>query len=154
MTNPTTAKPQKEKAARKPSKDGGFTLLELLVVTTILVLLAVATGTVVINYLGRAKTDAARLQIDQIEAGLDLFRLDVGRYPTQQEGITALVAAPGGIDSWRGPYIRKQAALTDPWGAEFQYVFPGRNGTYDLYSYGADGTEGGEDEAADVKSWE
>ncbi len=154
MTNPTTAKPQGEKATRKPSKDGGFTLLELLVVTTILVLLAVATGTVVINYLGRAKTDAARLQIDQIEAGLDLFRLDVGRYPTQQEGITALVAAPGGIDSWRGPYIRKQAALTDPWGAEFQYVFPGRNGTYDLYSYGADGTEGGEDEAADVKSWE
>ncbi len=154
MTNPTTTKPEREKAIRKPSKDGGFTLLELLVVTTILVLLAVATGTVVINYLGRAKTDAARLQIDQIEAGLDLFRLDIGRYPTQQEGITALVAAPGGLDSWRGPYVRKKAALTDPWGTEFQYVFPGRNGTYDLYSYGADGTEGGEDEAADVKSWE
>lgn len=154
MTNPTTTKPQRERATRKPSKDGGFTLLELLVVTTILVLLAVATGTVVINYLGRAKTDAARLQIDQIEAGLDLFRLDIGRYPTQQEGITALVAAPGGLDSWRGPYVRKKAALTDPWGTEFQYVFPGRNGTYDLYSYGADGTEGGEDEAADVKSWD
>lgn len=154
MTTPTTAQQPTDKAGRKARKEGGFTLLELLVVTTILVLLAVATGTVVINYLGRAKTDAARLQIDQIEAGLDLFRLDVGRYPTQQEGITALVAAPGGLDSWRGPYVRKQAALTDPWGTEFQYVFPGRNGIYDLFSYGADGSEGGEDEAEDVKSWE
>ena len=145
---------QRQAAARRLAREAGLTLLELLVVVTILVLLTVAIGTVALNYLGGAKTDAARLQITQIEAGLDLYRLDMGRYPTQQEGLTALVERPAGAESWNGPYVRKRGALTDPWGAAFQYQAPGRQGAYDLFSYGADGVEGGSDDAADVVNWE
>lgn len=134
--------------------EAGLTLLELLVTITILVVLSVAVGTVALNYLGRGKADAARLQLSQIEAGLDLFQLDVGRFPDQREGLRALVEQPGGLDAWRGPYLRKDAALIDPWGAAFQYAQPGaRGGAYDLFSYGADGAEGGEDDAADVTNW-
>ncbi|MCG8441014.1 MAG: type II secretion system major pseudopilin GspG [Caulobacterales bacterium] len=136
-------------AMRAPA-DAGLTLLELLVVITILVLLSVAVGTVALNYLGRAKSDAAGLQLNQIEAGLDLFRLDVGRYPTEQEGLEALIANPGGLDRWKGPYVRKAETLTDPWGAPFHYAFPGQGGDFDIYSYGSDGEPGGADEAGDV----
>lgn len=134
-------------------KDAGLTLLELLVVVTILVILTVAIGTVALNYLGGAKSDAARLQVSQIEAGLDLYKLDVGRYPDGREGLAALVADPGGVENWRGPYVRKEAALIDPWGAPFQYAAPGRAGPYDLFSFGSDKVEGGEDDAADIVNW-
>lgn len=140
---------------RRPARrrDAGLTLLELLVTITILVLLTVAIGTVALNYLGRGKAEAARLQLSQIEAGLDLYLLDVGRYPTTEEGLGALIAAPTGVDAWRGPYLRKAAALSDPWGAAFRYEAPGRNGEFDLYSLGADGTEGGEGDDADIVNW-
>ena len=141
MTNPTD---------RKLRPDAGLTLLELLVVVTILVLLTVAIGTVALNYLDRGKAGAARLQMDQIETGLDLFRLDVGRYPSEQEGLAALVEEPGGVTGWRGPYVKRAATLTDPWGAAFQYSAPGDAHPYDLVSYGADGAVGGEDDAADI----
>lgn len=134
----------------KLPRDAGLTLLELLVVITILVLLTVAIGTVALNYLGRAKSDAAQLQISQITAGLDLYRLDLGRYPTESEGLEALVSQPSGADGWRGPYIQKVEALTDPWGAPFLYRAPGEEGPYDIISLGSDGREGGEDEAADL----
>ncbi len=130
----------------------GFTLLELLVVITILVILTVAVGTVALRYLGRSKADAALLQMSQIEAGLDLYKLDMGRYPTTEEGLSALVDAPGGAARWRGPYVRKKSTLIDPWGAEFRYTVPGQNLEYDLLSLGADGVEGGDDEAADIVS--
>lgn len=133
--------------------DSGLTLLELLVTITILVVLSVAIGTVALNYLGRGKADAAKLQLSQLEAGLDLYLLDMGRYPTSEEGLRALVSAPAGAEKWRGPYLRKEAALNDPWGAPFQYAAPGRKGDYDLYSYGADGVEGGEGDAADIVNW-
>ncbi|MEO0763736.1 MAG: type II secretion system protein GspG, partial [Pseudomonadota bacterium] len=91
---------------RPTAPDAGLTLLELLVVVTILVLLSVAVGTVALNYLGGARVDAARLQITQIEAGLDLYRLDFGRYPSEAEGLGALVEPPAGAEAWNGPYIR------------------------------------------------
>ncbi len=137
--------------ADRRRNQAGLTLLELLVVITILVVLTVAVGTVALRYLGRSKADAALLQINQIEAGLDLYKLDVGRYPTSQEGLGVLIEAPAGVDRWRGPYVGKAAAIVDPWGAEFLYEFPGRELDYDLYSFGADGVAGGEDDAADVE---
>ena len=133
-------------------RDAGLTLLELLVVVTILVLLTVAIGTVALNYLGRAKSDAAKLQISQIEAGLDLYRLDVGRYPSAQEGLGALLSRPAGEDKWRGPYLQKPEAINDPWGAQFLYRSPGTERAYDLVSLGADGAAGGEDENADISN--
>ncbi len=133
-----------------PRPDAGFTLLELLVVLTILVLLTVSVGTVALNYLGGARADAALLQRGQIEAGLDLFRLDVGRYPTTQEGLGALITRPSDGTRWNGPYLRNAEALADPWGAPFRYAAPGEGAPFDLYSLGADGVEGGEDENADI----
>lgn len=153
MFEPNRAMMRRPKRGRRRAQRearAGLTLLELLVVITILVLLAVAIGTVALNYLDRAKSDAARLQMNQIEAGLDLYRLDMGAYPTQEAGLQALVEAPTGVDGWRGPYIRKAATLIDPWGAPFQYATPGRDGPFDLLSYGADGAPGGDDDAADI----
>ncbi len=138
--------------SRRLAPDAGLTLLELLVVITILTLLTVAIGTVALNYLGGAKADAARLQMEQIATGLDLYRLDLGRYPTEEEGLDALVSAPAGAEGWNGPYLRKADALTDPWGAPFLYAVPGESGAYDLVSLGADGAEGGEDDAADLRN--
>lgn len=137
---------------RPLAKDAGLTLLELLVVVTILVLLTVSVGTVALNYLDRGKAGAAALQLEQIATGLDLFRLDLGRYPTQEEGLDALIAAPGGIEGWKGPYVKREAALTDPWGAPIIYTQPGTDALYDLVSLGADGQPGGEGDGADIKS--
>ena len=134
------------------TRDAGLTLLELLVVITILVVLTVAIGTVALNYLGSAKADAARLQLSQIEAGLDLYRLDMGQYPSEQDGLTALIDRPSDGDRWRGPYVKKAEALIDPWGTQFIYRAPGEEGLFDLLSYGADGLEGGEDDAADISN--
>lgn len=130
--------------------ESGLTLLELLVVVTILVLLSVAVGTVALNYLGGARSDAARLQIGQIAAGLDLYRLDMGSYPTPDEGLQALVEAPGGAEAWNGPYLRKEEALLDPWGRPFDYVPQDDGRSFTLTSLGADGVEGGEDDDADI----
>ncbi len=134
------------------TKDAGLTLLELLVVITILVVLTVAIGTVALNYLGGAKADAARLQISQIEAGLDLYRLDLGRYPTEREGLDALIEAPRGEDKWNGPYLRKSGALIDPWGNAFSYDAPTSGVDYAVTSLGSDGSPGGEGDAADLSS--
>ncbi len=137
---------------RKRSQ-AGFTLLELLVVITILGLLAAVAGTAAINYLGRARTDTTKLQIDQISAGLDLFRLDNARYPTKDEGLIALFEAPEGLPRWQGPYLKKREAINDAWGNPFRYESPGQHGEVDIYSYGADNAEGGDGEDSDVTSW-
>lgn len=148
-----TAAPAPRRSTARARADAGFTLLELLVVVTILVLLTAAVGTVALNFLGGAKQDAARIQMGQIEAGLDLYRLDMGRYPTGGEGLEALVDAPSGAARWAGPYLRTRDALRDPWDAPFGYAAPGRGGApYELWSLGADGAEGGEGEAADVRT--
>jgi general secretion pathway protein G len=133
---------------------GGFTLLEILVVLVILGLLAaVVAGPQVFRQLGAAKAETAKLQIDRVSGALDLYRLDVGRYPTQQEGLRALIDSPGGIVRWNGPYLKKQEAITDPWGRPFSYRYPGQHGEYDLWSLGADGVDGGEGENKDVGNW-
>jgi general secretion pathway protein G len=139
------------KAARR--REAGFTLIELLVVLVILGLLAAFVAPQVLNYLGKAKTDAANAQIVNIAGILDLYRLDVGRYPTEDEGLEALLEAPADATRWNGPYVRRRDALTDPWGSLYEYRFPGEHGAFDLYSLGADQNEGGEGENQDITSW-
>jgi general secretion pathway protein G len=131
----------------------GFTLIELLVVLVILGLLAAFVAPQVLKYLGKAKTDVAQAQIMNIASILDLYRLEVGRYPDQQEGLSALLEAPPDEPRWNGPYVKKVDALTDPWGEMYQYRAPGEYGDYDLYTLGADQSEGGDGENQDVTSW-
>jgi general secretion pathway protein G len=134
-------------------KTPGFTLIELLVVLTILGLLAGLVGPRVLRYLGGAKTDTAELQIEEFGASLDLFHLEVGRYPTTDEGLGALVTEPAGVNNWHGPYVKKNDIPADPWGNPYHYRSPGQYGDYDLYSLGRDNTDGGEGEDSDVVSW-
>lgn len=131
----------------------GFTLIELLVVLVILGLLAGLVGPQVLRHLGGAKSDTAQLQISELGAGLDLFHLEVGRYPNGSEGLQALVEAPPSVSNWHGPYLKKNTLPKDPWGNAYNYRYPGDNGPYDLYSYGADNAEGGEGDNRDIVSW-
>jgi len=131
----------------------GFTLIELLVVLVILGLLAGLVGPQILRYLGSAKSDTARLQIEELGAGLDLFHLEVGRYPGTDEGLAALVTEPAGVRRWNGPYLKKKTVPNDPWGNAYHYRSPGENGAYDLFSLGQDNLEGGEDDDGDIVSW-
>lgn len=135
-------------------KINGFTLVEILVVLAILALLVGLVGPRVMKQLGGAKSDTARLQIDDFGAALDLFYLDVGRYPDTQEGLEALVISPANTPKWDGPYLKKKKIPMDPWGTEYQYQLPGQHGDYDLYSYGADNSPGGDGDNSDIVSWE
>jgi general secretion pathway protein G len=135
------------------SRRRGFTLIELLVVLVILGLLAGLVGPRVLSYLGGAKSDTARLQINEFGAGLDLFYLEIGRYPTSDEGLIALIEKPSDMTNWNGPYLKKKTIPKDPWGNDYIYQSPGENGPYDLYSFGMDGTEGGEGDNQDIVSW-
>lgn len=130
----------------------GFSLIELIVVLVILGLLATVVGPKVMDRLGRGKAEIAKLQIDQLDGALGLFRFDVGRYPTTAEGLSALIQNPG-IENWSGPYLDKMTLPKDPWARDYQYRAPGQFGDYDLYSLGADGLEGGDDDNADITSW-
>jgi general secretion pathway protein G len=132
----------------------GFTLIELLVVMVILGLLASLVGPQVMQQLAKSKTKTAQLQIDEFGAALDLFRLELGRYPTTSEGLTALIENPGGMTSWGGPYLRKKVIRLDPWGQEYHYRCPGENAEFDIFSLGADNSVGGEKENRDLASWE
>ena len=125
------------------NKGQGFTLIELLVVLAILGLMAGVVGPRVIQYLGESKSKTARLQIEEYGSALDLFVLDVGRYPSSDEGLAALIEQPSGAAKWHGPYLKKKLLPRDPWGHEYHYRAPGEHGAYDLYSLGADNLEGG-----------
>jgi general secretion pathway protein G len=127
---------------RKTDKSLGFTLTELLVVMVILSLLAAAITPQVMGRLDKSKVRAARLQMDTLSASLDLFKLDTGRYPTEVEGLTALMEAPAGTDAWDGPYVRSNRSIIDPWQRPYLYKPDGR--TYRIVTLGADGAEGGE----------
>ncbi len=138
--------------ARNPV-EAGFTLIELLVVLAILGMLAAFATPQVMKYLGSAKTDAANAQIQNISSILDLYRLEVGSYPSEADGLDALVEQPGGTTRWNGPYVKQRESLIDPWGQQYQYRMPGEYADYDLYTLGADQSEGGEGEDQDVTSW-
>ncbi|WP_375056552.1 type II secretion system major pseudopilin GspG [Zobellella sp. DQSA1] len=132
----------------------GFTLLELLVVLVILGLLASLVGPQVLRQLAGSKTKTAQLQIRELGTALDLYRLEVGRYPTTAEGLEALLSAPTNTRGWNGPYLTKRTIPKDPWGNDYHYRSPGQYGDFDLFSLGADNREGGTGEDQDVVSWE
>lgn len=138
---------------RRRRRSEGFTLVEVLVVLGILTLLALIVVPQVIGYLGKAKTDTARIEIDNISSALDLYLLDVGKYPSEEEGLSALVEQPTGAERWNGPYLKKPEAINDPWQRPYIYRSPGEHGDFDLYTLGADNTAGGEGEDQDVTNW-
>jgi general secretion pathway protein G len=142
--------------ARLPQQRGGagFTLIELMVVLVILGLLAGLVGPRVMKHLEESKSRAARLQVEDLTAALDLYYLDLGQYPSAAEGLTALVQAPADNERWNGPYLRKRQVPQDPWGHDYHYRVPGIETPFDLYSLGADNQQGGEDENRDIRHWE
>jgi len=131
----------------------GFTLVEILVVITIIGLIMGLVGPRVLNYLTESKAKAAKIQIESFASALDLFFLDAGRYPSGSEGLTALVQRPGSISGWNGPYLKGGLVPADPWGNPYIYRSPGQRGAYDIVSFGADGQEGGTGTAGDITSW-
>jgi general secretion pathway protein G len=139
---------------RPSTLSSGFTLVELLVVLAILGLLVGLVGPQVMKTLGGSKTKTARIQINDLATTLDIYRLDVGRYPTTDEGLQALVEKPGNATNWNGPYLTKSSVPKDPWGYDYNYRSPGENGSFDLWSLGADNRDGGDGEDQDVLGWE
>lgn len=135
---------------RNRKKSSGFTLVELLVVLAILGMLAALVGPQVLNQLGGAKSKSAAIQIRDFEQALELYKLDVGRFPSSNEGLNALVRQPSSAKGWNGPYLKKDEVPMDPWGNPYQYRASGS--TIDISSYGADGRQGGSGEDADVSN--
>ncbi len=131
---------------------GGFTLIELLVVLAILTLLAGLVGPRVLNQLGGAKSKTAAVQIADIDKALEIYKLDVGRYPTNEEGLSALMKRPGSAPGWNGPYLKGDTLPTDPWGNPFRYANPGSGGGVEILSLGADNAPGGDGENADIRN--
>ena len=132
----------------------GFTLVELLVVLAILGLLVGLVGPQVMKTLGSSKTKTAGIQIADLSGALDIYRLEVGRYPTTSEGLQALVEAPGDSKNWNGPYLKKSQVPKDPWGFDYEYRSPGEHGAFDIWTLGADNREGGDGQDQDVRGWE
>ena len=132
--------------------EAGFTLVEMLVVIAIIGLIMGLVGPRVLNSLGESKVKAAKLQIESFSSSLDLFYLDVGRYPTGSEGLAALAQRPGNTGIWNGPYLKTGSVPTDPWGHVYLYRAPAERGPYEIVSLGSDGQEGGMGTAADISS--
>lgn len=130
----------------------GFTLLELLVVMVIIGMLAGFVAPRFFSQIGKSQVKTARAQLDALGKALDQYRLDVGRYPATEQGLTALNERPAGEARWSGPYLQKAVPL-DPWGRPYLYRSPGEHGEYDLLSHGKDGQAGGSDEAEDITNW-
>lgn len=142
---------QPTKLTSHTRKNNGFTLIELLVVLAILTLLASLVGPKVLGQLGGAKSKTAALQIADLEKSLELFKLDVGRFPTTKEGLDALTTKPGSVAGWNGPYI-KGAVPMDPWGKPYVFNSPAAAGGLEIVTLGADGVAGGDGENADIRN--
>src|ERR1700688_3823701 len=142
-----------EKRERGPDIDQqGFTLVEMLVVITIIGLIMGLIGPRVLNYLSESKVKAAKIQLQSFGGALDLFYLDAGRFPSTAEGLTALVRPAPGVAAWNGPYLKGGNIPNDPWSHPYLYRSPGERGPYDIVSYGSDGQEGGSGIAADIST--
>jgi general secretion pathway protein G len=128
----------------------GFTLVEMLVVITIIGLIMGLIGPRVLNYLSESKVKAAKIQLQSFSSALDLFYLDAGRFPSTSEGLGALVKQTPGVGAWNGPYLRGGNVPNDPWNHSYLYRSPGEHGPFDIMSYGSDGQEGGSGTAADI----
>ncbi len=139
--------------ARRRGRQGGFTLVELLVVLAILALIMTVVTPQVIKYLGKAQSDAAGIAVEKLSGTLDLYRIEVGDYPSDAMGLDALIEQPPDAERWNGPYVKKAKQLIDPWGRPYLYRYPGEHGEFDIYSLGKDGQEGGEGEDRDLTSW-
>ena len=139
-----------QKRRRSRMSSGGFTLIELLVVLAILTMLAGLVGPRVLGMLGGAKSKTASVQIADLDKSLELFKLDVGRYPTTEEGLDALVKRPASANLWSGPYIKE--VPKDPWNNPYKYANPGAGGGVEILSLGADGIAGGDGENADIRN--
>lgn len=131
------------------SKHAGFTLMELLVVLTILGLLMSLVGPRVLNQLGGAKTKTAAIQIKDLEQAIEIYKIDTGRFPPTLEALQEQRGAKG----WNGPYLKGDIP-EDPWGNEYHYQFPGDHGDFDIYTLGEDGSPGGDGESQDVNNWD
>lgn len=139
--------------ARRRRGERGFTLVELLVVLVILGLIATFAAPQVMKFLSGAQRDTAAIQVERLSGILDLYRLEVGAYPTTEAGLNALLERPAGVERWNGPYLKNAESLVDPWGNPYVYRQPGEHGEYDLYSLGKDGREGGDGDNQDVTNW-
>jgi general secretion pathway protein G len=151
----THSQTQTSSARRRRSRvhgQRGFTLVEMLVVITIIGLIMSLVGPRVLNYLGESKVKAAKIQIQSFSSALDLFYLDSGRYPSTSEGLAALVKPAAGLATWNGPYVKGGVLPNDPWGRAYIYRSPGERSPYEIVSYGADGQEGGTGAAADIST--
>ena len=137
---------------RRAPRPGGFTLLELMVVVVIIGLLAAYVAPRYFAQVGKSEAKLARAQIDALEKALDQYRGDTGHYPSTEQGLQALMAAPPGETRWAGPYLRRQLPA-DPWGRAYIYLQPGKHGELDLSSLGSDGQPGGSGDAADISNW-
>ena len=130
----------------------GFTLVEMLVVITIIGLIMGLIGPRVLNYLSESKVKAAKIQLQSFGSALDLFYLDAGRFPSTAEGLTALVQRTPGVSAWNGPYLKGGNVPNDPWNNPYIYRSPGERSPYEIMSYGSDGQEGGTGIAADLST--
>lgn len=136
---------------RRASSKAGYSLIEMLVALAILALIAGIAGPRAISFLSRSKTKTAELQVQELGTALELYYLDLGRYPSEADGLSALVSAPSSESGWNGPYLENDASLIDPWDRPYLYRFPGLKTEFDIYSLGRDGAKGGSGEDRDIE---
>ncbi len=134
-----------------PTRQSGFTLIELIVVIALVAVLAAVIAPNLLGKANQANRKSAGVQLEKLSSAVELYRLETGRFP---ETLTDLVEKPQGLDRWQGPYVRKTSQLKDPWGSEIVLKHPGENGAFDLISYGGDGQPGGEGDGADITNWD